>query len=114
MGGKNESARSLKGNGGTLLSPLVCPLEVLKFFWPVGPSHWACNPRQLLPDFRPGLIQTGAKVKSNWSGTHLGRFQLQPSPISSRLSPRSDLDRCENNLKLVWQPFWPPPLPPVC
>ena len=83
MGGKNESARSLKGNGGTLLSPLVCPLEVLRLFWPVRPSHWACNPRQLLPDFRPGLTQTGAKVRSNWSGTHLGRFQLQPSPISS-------------------------------
>ena len=72
MGGKKESAGSLKGNGGTLLSPLVCPLEVLKLFWPVRPLHWACNPRQLLPDFRPGLTQTGAKVRSNWSGTHFG------------------------------------------
>ena len=72
MGGKKESARSLRGNGGTLLSPLVCPLEVLRLFWPVRPSHWACNPRQLLPDFRPGLTPTGAKVRSNWSGTHFG------------------------------------------
>ena len=76
MGGKKQSARSLRGNGGTLLSPLVCPLEVLRLFWPVRPSHWACNPRQLLPDFRPGLTQTGAKVRSNWSGTHFGRFQF--------------------------------------
>ena len=66
-GRKKKSARSLKGNGGTLLSPLVCPLEVLEFFWPVRPSHWACNPRQLLPDFRPGLTQTVQRVRQQCS-----------------------------------------------
>ena len=70
------------------------------------PPRWARNPAQLLPDFRPGLNQTGAKVRSNWSGSHFGRFPFHPprfaTPgILSWITIRSNSDRTEINLRFT-------------
>ena len=70
------------------------------------PTAWACSPAQLLPDFRPGLNQTGAKVRSNWSGSHLGRFPFHPprfaTPgILSWITIRFNSDRTEINLRFT-------------